>query len=748
MFEFLGAVAAALAVAAPVVKNLGEIAQGGRRVLDFAGDIWKRFRQKVPPQQQQAVLRQALAQAAAMPQAEFDKQIEQVVAKELPEQSPEDRRAAAEYLKLMPARIRTTFIRPDDPTGTTVPVHWNANKAEDLVPFLPPRAPRFREGDIPPGASNWILTERLGLGGFGEVWKARSKTMQSTFRAFKFCLDPVSQDNIIKNEMMNIELVQTELADHPHIVKLIEAHIDGDTPWLQYEYVPGGDLGHLVSTWGNDLAVRAQLAVEKLLILAETLAHCHAGFDIDGKRKLVIHRDMKPANVLIGRNGTLKITDFGISNTQARQALDEARIATVSSLTCSTPSLFRWASTPMYASEQQQNGETAHTADDVHALGVMLYQMILGNINRPLNRDYIAVLERKHVCRELIALLSQSIASDRQDRYQHAGELAEALKRLPKKLIVEPVKVPVRTPEEEDAELRAKFDIKVKDAAQKNEQGRKLFEQRQWKPAKAALDAIFHPILRNAELYKAVSLYAEGKRLKNSIGMEFVYVPAGESWLGGGGGTPGTKHFHLEEPRWCGIYPVTQAEWQAVQGKNPSKFSGNPRFPVEQVSWDMITKEFLPALNKKCQADGYSYILPTEDEWEYICRGGPITEDQSAFHYYFARSKTDLTPNPTNDLSSKQANFDGNHPAGSAAKGPYLQATSEVGLYLPNPLGIYDLVGNVWEWTSTQEGSDRVFRGGSWHDNGVDCTAAHRNANAPGNANRDVGFRLLAVPVG
>ncbi len=140
------------------------------------------------------------------------------------------------------------------------------------------------------------------------------------------------------------------------------------------------------------------------------------------------------------------------------------------------------------------------------------------------------------------------------------------------------------------------------------------------------------------------------------------------------------------------------------------------------------------------------YRLPTEQEWEYICRGGPVSKDQSDYHFYFARSKTDLTPAPTNDLSSTQANFDGNYPAGSAAKGPYLERTSEVGLYLPNPLGIYDLHGNVWEWTSSQEGSDRVIRGGSWYDHGSNCTAANRLWVGPGIRCSIVGFRLLAVP--
>ena len=167
-------------------------------------------------------------------------------------------------------------------------------------------------------------------------------------------------------------------------------------------------------------------------------------------------------------------------------------------------------------------------------------------------------------------------------------------------------------------------------------------------------------------------------------------------------------------------------------GSNPSHFKGNPRYPVESVSWDDVQK-LLERLNGR--GDGFSYRLPTEQEWEYICRGGPIEQHQSTYHYYFARSKADLTPNSTNDLSNKQANF-----------GLQLQTPSDVGEYLPNPLGIYDLHGNVWEWTSKLEGSACVIPGGSWGNLAGLCTSAYRGGRAPDFSSNCLGCRLLAVP--
>ncbi len=253
----------------------------------------------------------------------------------------------------------------------------------------------------------------------------------------------------------------------------------------------------------------------------------------------------------------------------------------------------------------------------------------------------------------------------------------------------------------------------------------------------------------------ALAAAYRNRRFRNSIGMEMVLVPAGTFWMGGGGGTPGDKQVEIPADFLMGTTPVTQGQWQAVMGKNPSWFSrtGAGResvqdvadadllnFPVESVSWKMV-QGFLKKLNAREKDSGWTYRLPTEAEWEYSCRGGPASKEECSFHFYLDQ--------PSNDLSSTQANFDGNYPAGSAGKGPYLARPTRVGSYKPNRLGLYDMHGNVWEWCQDIfQGSQRVIRGGGWYDYAGYCQASYRSGYGPAFRDRDLGLRLARVPSG
>jgi formylglycine-generating enzyme required for sulfatase activity len=242
----------------------------------------------------------------------------------------------------------------------------------------------------------------------------------------------------------------------------------------------------------------------------------------------------------------------------------------------------------------------------------------------------------------------------------------------------------------------------------------------------------------------------------NSILMTFVPLPKGTFYMGGGGGRVG-KETQIKEDVEIAVHSVTQGQWQAVMGNNPSAFSrfGSSRhavkdlsdeelklLPVESVSWNDV-QEFLKKLNEQQQGKGCWYRLPSEAEWEYACRGGATAEEECSYHFYGAK--------PANDLSSDQANFDGNMPAGNAPKGKFLERPTRVGAYPPNNLGLCDLHGNVAQWCGDLHRSGavilRAMRGGAWFSSGNLCQAGLVNRYTETFGNNGLGFRLVRVPL-
>jgi formylglycine-generating enzyme required for sulfatase activity len=257
------------------------------------------------------------------------------------------------------------------------------------------------------------------------------------------------------------------------------------------------------------------------------------------------------------------------------------------------------------------------------------------------------------------------------------------------------------------------------------------------------------------------SVGEKGKENALIASMKFVKVPKGTFWRGWDSLGKKTRQVEIKQDFELAAYTVTQEQWEAVMGNNPSWFSRQgegkdqvrdiadaelKRFPVEQVSWQDV-QEFLKKLNARENGKGWLYRLPSEAEWEYACRNASTTKEECSFDFYFDK--------PTNDLSSKQANFDASEPAGNAEKGPFLQRTTKVGSYAPNKLGLYDMHGNVWQFCddpgddlTESGGPGRVIRGGAWNRQGEQCRAAYRVAAALGNYSRSLGLRLARVPSG
>jgi formylglycine-generating enzyme required for sulfatase activity len=244
----------------------------------------------------------------------------------------------------------------------------------------------------------------------------------------------------------------------------------------------------------------------------------------------------------------------------------------------------------------------------------------------------------------------------------------------------------------------------------------------------------------------------------NSVLMTFVRLRKGTFYMGWDGhiSHKGVKT-EIKDDFEIAVHDVTQGQWQAVMGNNPSYFSrmGNGRnsvldisdeelklFPVECVLWKEV-QEFVVKLNEKERGRGYVYRLPTPTEWEYACRGGAMSEEECSYHFYFDK--------PTNDLSSEQANFNGIFPFGNAPRGKYLQRTTRVGAYPSNKLGLCDMHGNVEQlcFDDNQSGPNLVHRGGGFISYGQLCRAALPDVTlcAMGERFAYAGFRLVRVPV-
>ena len=247
----------------------------------------------------------------------------------------------------------------------------------------------------------------------------------------------------------------------------------------------------------------------------------------------------------------------------------------------------------------------------------------------------------------------------------------------------------------------------------------------------------------------AAPVTSQGLKITNNLGMAFVHIVPGTLMMGSAISPSEIKKRYGGKAKWykdehpqhrvtlmSGFYmqttEVTQGQWKAVMGNNPSRFKGDD-LPVEKVSWNDV-QEFIQKLNQR-EGDN-KYRLPTEAEWEYACRAGTTTR------FYFGSDKSRL---------GEYAWYLNN----SGMK------THTVAQKKPNAWGLYDMHGNVYEWCQDRYGdypsgsvtdpkgpfggSGRVIRGGSWVSRSWVVRSAYRVRNDPAGRNIYLGFRLLRI---
>jgi len=589
------------------------------------------------------------------------------------------------------------------------------------------------------------IVRRIDAGGFGTCWLAKQHPFERHV-AVKMLHAELSDDpqfvDRFKREMKI-------LADfrHNHIVQIYTASVK---PPLYYVMEFVGNDNNDSQTLADILQNNGQLDVATVkrwaLQIIDALHYAH--------QKGVIHRDIKPQNILLMQNRTVKVADFGIAKLNADTIKGIETNTQPKAVTNTGSSFGTW---DYMAPEQQENAKDVDERSDIYSVGALFYRMLTGRKAKERSRNTF----RKQ-CPDVPAaweeLLEEMLEPDREDRLQTMEKVLKRINNIDQ--IVHQVHPPEKSNVHEDEFVRIQREREAleaeeqrllqeheerqaKEAAEKEKQKRLAAAQRELEEKKQRIETLKRgemlspqPSARNkADDRMALSI--------KGVDYAFRWCPPGRFMMG----SPSSEADRLDSETqhevtlsrgfWMLETQVTQQMWESVMGNNPSYFKGSKKLPVEQVSWN-DSQEYIKKLNTLLAGTpgapaGYKFSLPTESQWEYACRAGTTT----AYHF-------------GNSLSAEQANFNGN-----------ISQTREVGSYPSNVWGLYDMHGNVYEWcldwygdypsgsltdpVGSPTGSIRVVRGGSWHLIARYCRSAFRSSYDPAAGRYSIGLRLSLV---
>ncbi len=631
-------------------------------------------------------------------------------------------------------------------------------------PTMKPKDGRNKRGAFAPGdviAGRYVVESIIGEGGMGIVYQCLDRV--GGVKVAVKCLPPEVSRNA--DEMEDIRDNYRLVADlhHPNIAgarTLEKDEATGDY-YLVMDLAPGMSLKRWMKR-NPQATTKARLSILRQVAAALDYAHSEK----------VIHRDVKPENVMVSDDGRVKVLDFGLA-AQIRSSQSRTSAAVTSR-----------SGTWGYMSPEQWKGKPQRESADVYSFGVLAYWMFAGVL--PFDGDDPAVLGVAVLTMtadpvaglpaHMNAALAKALEKEPDKRFASCGAVVDALEggtspvsgeesggsrgsmmgkiaagvalltvaavggwwwttareetKVPT-IVQPPVSPvpPVRDPASDVPPVPSEDTGSTPNSPSKIEgvaEGRGSMTTQQNLPV--------------------AQKHGDTKTLTLPGGatMEMIYVGSGEFMMGSPTSEDGryddeTQHqVTLTKGFWLGKYEVTQEQWQSVMGENPSYFKG-ARNPVENVSWEDCQK-FIEKVNARLNCGAR---LPTEAEWEYACRAGTTTA------YFWG-----------NALNGDKANCDGNYPCGNTQKGRFLQRTTQVGSYDANPWGFYDMHGNVYEWCydwydkdyyknsptddpqGPSSGGNRVLRGGCWYGDARNCRSARRFWGRPGDCSDYYGFRL------
>ncbi len=627
-------------------------------------------------------------------------------------------------------------------------------------------------------SDRYTIKEKIGRGGFGAVYRVYDSKF-AIDKALKVLPDAVAHDRS-SMEILRSETRTMGWLNHPNIIRLYDFEETGPVKYLDMEYVSGGTLADL------RLAAPEKKLSEKTVRalgarIAGGLAYAH--------QNSVIHRDIKPDNILVAGQQQVKIMDFGISET-LRTSM--TRLTSVST-----------SGTLVYMSPEQIRGKRVGRESDIYSFGAMLYELLSGHppfyqgaVEHQIINEPPAPIPG--VSDDMNRFLQICLAKDFSDRFSGFKTIEKILSGKmpvpelspdsPPKSPPEPIPKTSGTasrsaPDKPSTPLPAvPDDLKSSplpssggfdgNSGKKPSTHGKTTASGKKTVLFVCLGLLLFVLAGVVYFYSGSSgsdpspdrklvaptyrmdsnLPAEksdhrGENFTNDLGMKFVWIQPGTFTMGSPSSESGrnsderqhrvtlTKGFHMQTTE------VTQGHWKAVVGTRP--WSGNQYvkegddYPAAHVSWD-DARAFIQQLSQKT---GQAYRLPTEAEWEYACRAG---SDKA---YCFGNDAGDL---------GRYAWYDNN---ADAVGEDHAHAVAQK---LPNTWGLYDMHGNVWEWcqdwkgdypsghvtdpTGPTSGANRVLRGGSWDFVAGYCRSAYRAGLNPGYRLRFYGFRLVCLP--
>ncbi len=347
------------------------------------------------------------------------------------EKDPARRPQSARLVATELATLAEQAPKAPPPSATEEPNTLGDARTLSRAPEPAKQGWRPEKGQTLPRHPHWRLLEKLGAGGFGEVWLAAHEATGER-RVFKFCFE-AEQLRALRREVTLFRLLKEALGERDDIARILDWSFDAPPYYLEAEYTAGGSLIDWAARQGGLETVPLDTRLELVAQVATALAAAHSVG--------ILHKDIKPANVLVHASAegapTIRLTDFGIGLLLEHEAL-EARGITAHGFTVGGAP--EGAGTLMYLAPELVEGQHATLQSDIYSLGVLLYQMVVGDLVRPLAPGWQRDVED--------ALLAEDIAcfvdGDPERRPAHAREVAERLRGLS------------RRREEREAEQRAR----------------------------------------------------------------------------------------------------------------------------------------------------------------------------------------------------------------------------------------------------------------------------------------------------